>query len=145
MLDRYIVENHGGIDSTLKILFENQISRGLYSRRDKKLSRRVMEYSPVENFGRIRKRSGGFVFRNYSNFSSILYAIRNREISRISKSDKKNEGNSTFLSFFLSFFRDIARLSVPYYSEPRAPRNVRTRRLRRSLPSLLFYRLLTEP
>lgn len=32
VLDRYIVENHGGIDSTLKILFENQISRGLYSR-----------------------------------------------------------------------------------------------------------------
>lgn len=62
MLDRYIVENHGGIDSALKILFENQISRGLYSRGDKKLSRRVMEYNILpsktransEKIGRIR-------------------------------------------------------------------------------------------
>lgn len=96
----------------------------------------VYSNGPIENhenrFLETEEEGAEILFEN-----QIFIFSGNKNLSR-----PKTRANSQKIRLVFSFFpkilqdRDQAR---------RAPRSLRTRRLRRSLPSLLSYRILTEP
>lgn len=93
----------------------------------------VYSNGPIENhenrFLETEEEGAEILFEN-----QIFIFSGNKNLSR-----PKTRANSQKIRLVFSFFpQDTAR-------SRRAPRSLRTRRLRRSLPSLLSYRILTEP